>query len=310
MSDIDQQSQAPDKAPDKASDQATARFVRSAALMVASSALLAGVSLLAKALGRGVGGTPLNPMQITAGRFFFAFAVIVLAALRFRPDFHEPAWGRHVWRTVLGWLAATCTFAAAARMQLAEATAISFLSPVATMALAIPFLRERVGPVRWLAAAICVAGAFILIRPGSAAFQPVALIALASALLLGMESILIKKLITSEPPMRVLLINNGIGVVISIAVALVVWQPMTGAQWAMLATLGIAMACAQFLLLLAMRGADAAYVAPFIYAALIFAALYDVLLFGDWPDAISRVGMGVIVLGGVLMALRGGPQRN
>ena len=58
------------------------------------------------------------------------------------------------------------------------------------------------------------------------------------------------------------------------------------------------------------KSADAAYVAPFIYAALIFAALYDVLLFGDWPDAISRVGMGVIVLGGVLMALRGGPQRN
>jgi drug/metabolite transporter (DMT)-like permease len=48
-------------------------------------------------------------------------------------------------------------FAAVATIPLAEATAISFLNPVVAMLLAVPFLGERPGPVRWSAAAVALA---------------------------------------------------------------------------------------------------------------------------------------------------------
>jgi len=82
-------------------------------------------------------------------------------------------------------------FAAASQMPLGEATAISFLSPIAAMVLAIPLLGEKVGPVRWSAAVISCIGALILIRPGMDAFQLAALIALAAAIFMGIEVIFI-----------------------------------------------------------------------------------------------------------------------
>jgi drug/metabolite transporter (DMT)-like permease len=188
-------------------------------------------------------------------------------------------------------------------MPLAEATAISFLSPLATMVLAIPLLGERVGPIRWSAAAIAMVGALVLIRPGTAAFQPAALLALASALFMGMEAILIKRLSGTEPLVRLLLINNAMASVIALAAASFVWIAPSPIQWLMLAGLGT-MLGAQILFVQAMRAADASYAMPFFYATLVFAALYDLALFGEWPDLWSQIGVLIIVAGALLLVWR------
>ena len=130
---------------------------------------------------------------------------------------------------------------------LADATAISFLNPVFCMILAIPLLGERVGPWRWLAAAIALAGAMILIRPGGAV-ELGALFALGAAMVLGLELIFIKRLSGREGAVQILVISNSIGVVISTLAVIWVWQPPTPAQWAGMAALGLTMATAQFLL--------------------------------------------------------------
>ena len=52
------------------------------------------------------------------------------------------------------------------------------------------------------------------------------------------------------------------------------------------------------------RGADANFVAPFCYATLIFAALYDLLFFNEVPDVVTWIGAGTIIAGAVLLALR------
>jgi drug/metabolite transporter (DMT)-like permease len=71
----------------------------------------------------------------------------------------------------------------------------------------------------------------------------------------------------------------------------------------MLALLGLIMACAQGLFIQAMKGVEAGHVVPVSYTTLVFAALYDVAAFGDWPDAVSLVGMLVILAGVMLLAL-------
>lgn len=284
--------------------RATSHIGRAVALMLGASALLAVTSLLAKILARGGAyGPELHPLQISAGRFFFALAGIAAVAAITRTAMTGAAWGLHAARSLCGWLSVTCMFAAAARMPLAEATAITFLSPIATMALAIPLLGERVRPLRWVAAVIAVAGALILIRPGAAAFQPAAVVALAAALFTGIEIIFIKQLSGREPPLRILLINNAMGTFISAAAAAAVWVAPTMAQWVMLAVLGVVMACAQGLVIGAMRAAEAGHITPVMYATLIVAALLDLAVFGDWPDAASFIGMAIIVCGLILLAL-------
>ena len=197
-----------------------------AVLITAASALLAGTTLLAKALGTDTLGPALHPMQISHGRFLFAFIVIVTAVGVMRPRLQRPHWGLHIGRTSFGWVGITLMFASVAFIPIADATAISFLNPVFAMVLAIPLLKEGVGPWRWLAAAVALAGALILLRPTPDSFQPAALLALTAAAVIGMELIFIKKLSGREIPIQILLINNAMGLTIaSVAVSFVFQMP-------------------------------------------------------------------------------------
>ncbi|WP_171238176.1 DMT family transporter [Ruegeria sp. HKCCA5763] len=280
-----------------------------ALLIFAASALLAGTTLLAKALGTDALGPPLHPMQISHGRFLFAFLVIISAVAILRPQLKRPHWGLHIGRSSFGWLGITLMFASVAYIPIADATAISFLNPVFAMVLAIPLLKEGVGPWRWLAAAVALVGALILLRPTPASFQPAALLALTAAAVIGMELIFIKKLSGREIPIQILLVNNAMGLVIASVAVIAVWQAPTSEQWAALAGIGALMACAQACFVNGMARADASFVAPISYATLVFAAFYDFLVFDVIPDRISLIGSLTILTGGLILVWREAVRR-
>ncbi|WP_299892005.1 DMT family transporter [uncultured Ruegeria sp.] len=275
-----------------------------ALLIFVASAFLASTTLLAKALGTDTLGPPLHPMQISHGRFMFAFLMILCAVAVLRPTLRRPHWGLHIGRTSFGWLGITLIFASVAFIPMADATAISFLNPVFAMLLAIPLLKEGVGPWRWLAAAVALAGALILLRPTPDSFQPAALLALTAAVVIGMELIFIKKLSGREIPIQILLVNNAMGLAIATVAVSFVFQMPTLAQWAALAGIGVLMACAQACFVNGMARADASFVAPISYATLIFAALYDFVIFSVIPDVISIVGSAIILTGGLILVWR------
>ena len=274
------------------------------ALMLAATLFIAATTLLAKALGTDALGEPLHALQISQGRFMFAFLGFGLVALALRPKIERPNLPLHVARSALGWGGISLLFAAVAFIPLSDATAISFLNPVFAMVLAIPILGEKVGRIRWSAAFIALIGALILIRPGPASFQPAALLALLAAVIMGAEIMCIKILSRGEASFQILLINNAIGVCIATLAAIMVWQMPTLEQWAALAGIGVLMACAQACFVNAVARADASLVVPFSYATLVFAALYDLIIFGVVPDAVSLTGAAIIIAGALLLALR------
>ncbi len=280
--------------------------ILAAGFITLSGVFIAASTLAAKALGTGTFGDPLHPLQISQGRFIFAWMAIVTAAIILRPALTRPHWGLHISRTVCGWIGVSAMFAAVAYIPLADATAISFLNPVFAMMLAIPLLGERVGRYRWMAAAMALVGALILLRPTPASFQPAALIALGAAMIMGLELIFIKRLARREGPFQILIFNNSLGLVISSLAAFAVWQAPNPAQWAVLACVGISMAAAQACFVNGMARADASFVAPFSYATLIFAAIYDALFFDVIPDAITWAGAAIIITGAVWLAIREG----
>lgn len=275
-----------------------------AALIVGSTAFIATATLIAKALGTATDGTALHPLQISHGRFVFAFITISTAVMILRPGLVRPQWGLHVARTTCGWGGITLMFAAVAYIPLADATAISFLNPVFAMMLAIPLLGERVGRIRWSAAAFALIGAFILLRPTPASFQPAALLAFGAALIMGFELIFIKRLSLRENPFQILFFNNLIGLCIASIAVLPVWVPPTSQQWGLLASVGVCMAIAQALFVNGMARADASFVAPFSYGTLIFAAVFDAMFYGVVPDVVTLLGAGIIIAGAAMLALR------
>lgn len=274
--------------------------------MITGAIFIAGTTLMAKLAGQNLFGDPLHPIQITHGRFTFAFIAIACFALIRRLKLQKTHMRLHIARSVTGFSGVSLMFAAATLMPLADATAISFLNPVFAMLLAIPLLGERIGPWRWLSVAMALVGALLLIRPGASSFDPVALLALGAAALLGLETIFIKRLTGREPPLQILLINNAIGLTIASLAVLAVWQSPTRDQWIILIALGGMMVAAQSCYLQALRRADASFVVPFSYATLIFAALYDFGLFGVKPGVMSILGATIIVAGGITLAWREG----
>ena len=280
------------------------------AFILSATVFIAATMLLAKYLGTETLGDPLHPLQISNGRFIFAFFGISTAVLLTRQKIHRPHWGLHLGRSTLGWGGVSLMFASAAFIPLADATAISFLNPIIGMLFAIPFLGERIGPWRWLAAALAILGAMVLLRPTPDSFQPAALLALGAAVALGAELIFIKKLAGREPPLQILWVNNLIGLGISTTVAVSFWQMPSPAQWGALIALGLIMACAQLCFVNAMARAEASFIAPFTYATLVFAAIYDGLAFGQVPDLVTVIGAGIIVGGGGLLAWREAVNRR
>ncbi len=273
-------------------------------LMICATAFIAATTLIAKALGTDTLGPPLHPVQVSFGRFLFAWLVFASAFAVLRPTVTRPDYKTHLARTLCGWSGVTLMFAAAAMMPLSDATAISFLNPIFAMMLAIPLLGERVGPWRWGAAAIALAGALILIRPGSDAMQAGALLALGAALALGLELIFMKRLAGRERPLQLLVINNSMGLAIASCAVIWVWQAPTPAQWAGMAAIGLAMACAQVFFINALGRADASFVTPFSYLTLVFAAVYDGAVFGVIPTPLSLLGALVIIAGAALLSWR------
>lgn len=273
-------------------------------LMICATAFIAGTNLLAKAIGTGALGEPLHPLQVTQGRFLFAALAFTSAAAVLRMRITQPDLRLHLLRTSCGATGVTLMFASVAFIPLADATAISFLNPVFAMIFAIPLLGEKVGPVRWSAAVFAFIGGLVLLRPGAGSVSAGALLALGAAVILGLEMIFVKRLSRRERPLQVLLINNLIGLAIMSLIVIPVWTMPTPTQWAALAGIGLLMASAQTCFVNSMARADASFVLPFSYGTLLFAALYDALVFRILPTSVSAVGAAIIIFGAALLAWR------
>ena len=128
-------------------------------MMILCCALIAASTFGAKILGRGDVGAPMHAFQITFGRYFFALCVLTTGAVFMKVGRPQVSLPLYAARTFCGWAGVSGLFAAAALIPLADATAISFLSPVFAMLLAVMFLSETVGRnPAWVAGAFFPCG--------------------------------------------------------------------------------------------------------------------------------------------------------
>lgn len=287
-------------------NQSASRLINPAiSFMIGAGCLIAVTSIIAKSLGVDTADqVALNPLQVSAGRFCFAFLCLVFfVSVRKQPTplLTNANWKLHLGRSLFGWLGVTTMFTAVAQMPVGEAVAISFLSPIVTMGLAVVLLGEYIGFSKLVSVCVALVGALLILKPGTDAFQTAGLWALASAGLMGLEAIFIKKLSDTEPAIRVLFLNNAIGACVSLAAASVVWVWPDSTQWVLLVTLGTIMVCGQTLFIQSMKRGEASLVMPAFYSVLIFATIFDLLLYEVLPDWFAISGMLLIVLSALIL---------
>jgi drug/metabolite transporter (DMT)-like permease len=93
----------------------------------------------------------------------------------------------------------TAYYMAFPALPLAEAIALFFVSPIFVTLLAGPLLGENVSLRSWAAVALGFVGVLFILRPGSALFEPAALLSLISAAAYASAMIFARKLGVSEP---------------------------------------------------------------------------------------------------------------
>ena len=271
--------------------------------MIFVSLFIGGTTMIAKVLGTDLLGRPLNPMQISHSRFLFAFILIFLFFLKTKSKIIQPNYKLHFSRSFCGWIGITILFGTSILIPVSDATALIFINPIFTMIFAIPLLGETVKTTKWFAVAITFIGAIVLIRPENnlLEIQFVYILLIFGALALGLESIFIKILTIKERPKQILLINNGIGLMISSIPIYFIWISPGIKQILALFFVGALMLCAQICFIQAMKRSEAHFVAPFFYFTLIFVCIYDFFIFQILPDKISIIGTTLIIVGGIIL---------
>lgn len=182
---------------------------------------------------------------------------------------------------------------------LAEATAITDLNPVLITLGAALFLGERLGPRRVLGVLAAMAGAMIVIRPGLGVFSPAALFPLGAAVCYAAHALITRATGARDSLWTALLWTALIGTAVTSAGLPAVWQPLAPGALPGFLAIGAVGAVAQLCLIRAFALAEASALAPFGYAGLVFATLWGIVLFDEWPDAWTVAGAVVIVAAGV-----------
>jgi drug/metabolite transporter (DMT)-like permease len=190
-------------------------------------------------------------------------------------------------------------------LPLADAAAISFVLPLFVALLAVPMLGERLDGPRTIAILVGLAGALVIVRPGTDVFTPYALLPVAMAACNALYQVLTRKIAGEEHPLTSLIWGAIVGAVLLSAAAPIYWKaPDVGWHWVLLGIIGLLASIGHYLVIRAYDYAGATLLAPSYYTVLVWAVLLGFLVFGQLPDGWSVGGMVIIIASGMFLASR------
>lgn len=244
--------------------------------------------------------------------FVITFWRNILAVAIFAPWLMRVGWrglatrrsGLLVTRSAFLVVSSICMFFAVVLMPLAEATALSFTTPLFATLLAALVLKEAMHARRWSALIVGFVGVLVMLRPGAAAMDPAAGLVLFSALTFAAVVITGKMLAHTESPEAIVVYVSLYSIPLSLIPALIFWQWPSGEQWLWLLALGIVASGNMYGISRALRIADASLSQPFDFVRLLFTALVGYFAFAEQPDQWTWIGAAIILASSVYITHR------
>ena len=208
-------------------------------------------------------------------------------------------------------------------MPLVTATALFFVTPFLITIFAKFFLKEKIGPRRWLAVIIGFIGVYVILNPDFSNFDYMSLTPILCAFCYSLSMIIIK--VTSEKDnvytqtftfyIGAIIISTIFYFIISDGQYNTIDHPASQfifREWfsdlensilLMIAT-GFTASLAFVLIFSAYRIASPAVVSPFEYSILLWSSLSGWFFFNEIPDLKTIIGMILIVCGGIYIFVR------
>ena len=276
-----------------------------------------GFSVIAPVMDAFAKATPayIPVMQILAFRFGIQFLALLPLAqvmrLTYRPPLKECA--MHLVRAFLIVCATGLFFTAVREMPIANALSIFFVAPFILTLLGGVLLGEEVGVRRLLACAVGFGGALLVIQPSFQDLGLVALFPLGTALCFAFYMVMTRRMATRIHPIALQSYTAGAACLIILPILIAFdgsgsalldpAMPHGLAVWTLLGV-GVISTISHLFISYALRLAPAATVAPLQYLEIVAATLLGYWVFNDFPDALTWLGISIIVGSGLYVFMR------
>ncbi|MCX2723860.1 DMT family transporter [Roseibium salinum] len=215
--------------------------------------------------------------------------------------------------------ASLCFFTAVKYMSVATAISIFFVEPMVLTVLAALLLKEQVGPRRIGAILVGLIGAIVVLRPNLAEIGLVSLLPVVTAVLFSFY-LLINRLYPARDDLLTIQFSAGLSATLMLAGALFIGNLVglegveftlpSGPQSGLLALIGLISFAGHGLVVSAFQRGSASLLAPLQYMEIVSATLFGYLVFSDFPDGPTWVGISLIIGSGLYITHRERKQKS
>ncbi|MGH1411878.1 MAG: DMT family transporter [Pelagimonas sp.] len=253
------------------------------------------------------------PGEAVFFRSFFAIPIIVCwLAMRgdLKTGFKVKRPLGHFWRGAIGVSAMGFGFASLGLLPLPEVTAIGYAAPMLTLILAAILLGERLRLFRISAVVLGLVGVVVAMWPRLSLddIDKVAALGvscvLISAVLRALAHVHIRKLVATEETSAIVFYFSLTATLFSLVTVPFGWAWPGIAGAGMLIASGLVGGVAQIFLTSAYKFAEAAVLAPFDYASILFAILFGYFFFAEVPTNMVLAGSAIVMAAGGLIIWR------
>lgn len=252
---------------------------------------------------------------VTLGRYVAQLLLMVpIVALLGHPwGMSRRALGLTFARAAVSVLSTYSFVAAVQHMPIADALAIAFVEPFVILFIGRFVMGEEVGPRRIGASVVGFIGALFVIQPSFAVFGAVALYPLGTAVGFALYILLTRALSRHMHPVPMNLHTAWAAIVILIPILALGGQFDLGQMrfelpegifWLWCFCVGLASTVSHMSMSYALKYAPSSTLAPLHYFEMLTATLFGYLVFGDFPNALTWVGIGIITASGLYIIHR------
>jgi drug/metabolite transporter (DMT)-like permease len=163
------------------------------------------------------------------------------------------------------------------------------------------FYRESVGLRRWIAAGTGFLGVLLIVKPGNTELGSAAFIVLIALAFTTMRDLTTRGLERSIPSIYVAAASAAVVTVAGFLVAPfdAPWTAPSASAWSWMAVSAVCQFIANIFIIAALRTGEIAVVAPFRYVAAPLSILLGYWWWGDMPDALAFLGIGLVIAAGL-----------
>lgn len=208
--------------------------------------------------------------------------------------------GLHIVRGGSGMLSQYFMFVALNYIPLVDAVLLVNAAPLFIPLITWIWLKQGISGKLWVSLVIGFVGIVLILQPGASVFSWATPLAIVAGVFSAIALVTVGRLNLTEPSARTLFYYFLISSILTTPLLLIRWSPPEPQAWIYLIGIGVTMAIAQLLLILAYEHASPSQVSPFNYSVVVFSGLIGWIVWNEIPNALSLVGTVLVCAGGIL----------